>query len=87
MKRPIQYGLTMDNQNFINQKAATKKDGCYAIRGVAYRVRNGRVTHFAADGEIITQHGHFNVVAGKVGSFDCAAALDAIKLIKESGND
>lgn len=49
----IKYGLTQDNQRTIQEKAKSKKDGIYTFRGVAYRVINGNVTHYANYGEII----------------------------------
>jgi len=63
----IQYGLTIDNQNFIIEKAKTKKDGIYTIRGVAYKVVNNMVEFFAAGGEVIQICYGFNVV---IGSYD-----------------
>lgn len=56
--------LTVENQNYIVEKAKTKQNGCYQIRGIAYRVRDGKVTHFAVGGEILQPYGAFNVVVG-----------------------
>ena len=58
-------GIKLDTQNMIIEKAKTKKDGCYRFRGVAYRVRNGGVTHVGSGGEILQCYGAFNVVVGK----------------------
>ena len=58
-------GIKLETQNSIIEKAKTKKDGCYRFRGVAYRVRGGRVTHVGSCGEIYQCHGAFNVPVGK----------------------
>lgn len=78
----MNYGLTIENQNLINQKAKEKKDGCYQFRGVAYRVRKGRVTHFASDGQLLIPYGHFNVFAGKLEHWSSDFALKFLKTIK-----
>lgn len=79
----VQYCvLNIENQNAINAKAKDKKDGVYTFRGVAYRVRNARVTHFACRGEVIQQYGHFNTVVGSYVdrySTDSVAALKGFK--------
>ena len=56
--------LTVENQNYIIEKAKSKQNGCYLARGIAYRVGDGKVTHFAVGGEILQPHGAFNVVVG-----------------------
>ncbi|GAG94901.1 unnamed protein product [marine sediment metagenome] len=58
-------GLTLINQQFIIERAKKKKDGCYEIRGVVYRVRDGKATHFASGGEILEFCYGFNCVVGK----------------------
>ena len=58
------YGLTLINQNMINEKAKTRKDGCYQFRGVAYRIRGGKVTHFCSGGEVYQQAYGFNALIG-----------------------
>lgn len=60
----VEYGLTIENNNLILEKAKTKKDGIFTFRGVAYRVRGGNVTHFACDGRILERAYGFNVVVG-----------------------
>lgn len=45
--------LNIENQNAINATAKDKKDVVYTFCGVAYRVRNARITHFACRGEVI----------------------------------
>lgn len=62
--------LTLQNQNDIVEKAKTKPDGVYTLRGIFYRVRNGRVTHFASKGEVVQACGHFNIVLGTYGTKD-----------------
>lgn len=73
--------LNIDNQNLINQKAKTKADGIYTFRGIMFRVRAGRVTHYASEGSIIIPAGHFNTVAGSYSTRDEAKAK--LKSIKE----
>jgi len=63
------------DQNFIIAKAKSKKDGCYRIRGIAYRVRNGCVTHFACNNEIIEFCYGFNVVTD---TYDSDYASDEV---------
>jgi len=47
MKNKIEYGiLNVNNRNLIVEKAKTKKDGVYSLRGLHYRVRGNVVTHF-----------------------------------------
>ena len=58
------YGLTLNNEKLLIEKAKTKKDGCYRLRGVAYRVRGGKITHFASSGQIMERCHGFNVVVG-----------------------
>lgn len=69
VKAPIQWGkLNIVNQNLIADKAKTQKDGIYRVRGVMYRVKDNRATHFATvNGEVVMASGHFNV---GVGSFE-----------------
>ena len=76
----MQYGLTIENNNLILDKAKTKKDGCYKFRGVAYRVRNGKVTHFADKGQILENCMGFNVIVGECSVFsdDAHKQLKAI---------
>lgn len=57
--------MKLSDCQFIHEKAKTKANGCYRIRGIAYRVRDGRVTHFAYRGEIIEPHGVFHVAIGR----------------------
>ena len=63
----MDYGLNRENQTLINNKAKDKNDGVFTFRGVYYRVRNGRVTHYAAFGKVVESAGAFNVT---VGSYD-----------------
>ena len=48
-------GILIEDQNFIVEKAKTKKDGVYCIRGIAYRVRDYCVTHLAKNEEILEE--------------------------------
>ena len=81
-----EYGLTIENQNLITQKAKDKKDGCYQFRGVAYRVRKGRVTHLAHAGNVVQPFGHFNVQLGKLDHCSSDYALKFLKTVKDDQN-
>ncbi len=59
------YGLTIENESLIIEKAKNKGDGCYRFRGVAYRVREGHVTHLAGDGRILERVCGFNAIVGE----------------------
>ena len=61
----VKYGLTQENHKLITEKAVTKRDGVFTFRGVAYRVRDKRVTHFAYNGKILQYCHGFNVEVGK----------------------
>ena len=62
---PIEYNrLTIDNRNLIVEKAKSKKDGDYQIRGIHYRVVSGKVTIFACNGEYLMNCGAFTVFLG-----------------------
>lgn len=56
--------MTRDTQRDILQRAQTKTDGVYSFRGVTYRVKNGAVTHFAYDHQILVNGGVFVVPVG-----------------------
>jgi hypothetical protein len=60
----VLYGLNIANEREISAKASNKKDGVYRFRGVVYRVRAGRVTHWAANGDVLENFGNFNVKVG-----------------------
>ena len=66
----MQYGLTIENEQLIIDKAKEKSDGCYRFRGVAYRVRNRAVSHFAVKGEILERAFGFNVIVGVCSASD-----------------
>ena len=74
----VQYGLTIENEKYIIEKAKAKKDGVYQARGVAYRVRGGRVTHYAYRGKVLERAYGFNCI---VGSFS-GCSPDAVKTLK-----
>tara|TARA_R110002124_G_scaffold147816_2_gene313221 strand:- start:401 stop:661 length:261 start_codon:yes stop_codon:yes gene_type:complete len=61
----IQYGLTMENQSLIIEKAKSKRDGIYKLRGVTYRVINNHAVFYAVDGEVIQMCYGFNAVIGR----------------------
>lgn len=61
----MKYGLTIENTNLAIEKAKAKADGCYLFRGFAYRVREGKITHYAHGGRILEAYGHFNCEVGQ----------------------
>jgi hypothetical protein len=78
----IQYGLTMDNQQAIIDKAKSKKDGVYKFRGVAYRVVNNHARFFASNCEVIEMCYGFNAIIGSYEhSLDSINAVKALKSI------
>lgn len=65
MKKPIQYNtLNDENLNLIKEKAKSKKDGVYQLRGIAYRVKDSRITHLATNGNVCLYEMGFLVQAG-----------------------
>lgn len=60
----VKYGPTIENINLIHDKAKTKQDGVYSFRGLLYRVKKGRFTHYAYRNEIIERAGNFDVPIG-----------------------
>ena len=76
----VRYGLTIENEGIIIEKAKNKNDGVYSFRWVKYRVKNNNVTHFAANGIILERCYGFNVVIGKYKfNSDAVVALKSIK--------
>jgi hypothetical protein len=73
--------ITITTQDKIIDKAKSKKDGVYRYGGVAYRVRDGKVTHVGNCGEIFECYGYFNV---KVHSYKWSINSDeaAQKILK-----
>ena len=68
------YGkLTIENQSAIDEKAKVKNDGIYEFRGIAYRVRNRQVTHYACRGEVVFPYGAFNVTVATYDEEMCSA--------------
>lgn len=61
----VKYGLTAENRKLIVEKSATKRDGVFTFRGVAYRVHGGKVTHFACNSSILAYSFGWNVEVGK----------------------
>lgn len=60
----VKYGPTIENLNAIHVKAEGKKDGIYSFRGLEYRIRGGKFTHFAHGGKVMECAGNFNVEIG-----------------------
>jgi hypothetical protein len=78
----IQYGvLDHANVNLIIDKSESKPDGVYSFRGILFRVKGGKVTHWATDGKILQAMGRFNT---QIGSYSTDAKAKALlKSIKE----
>lgn len=80
----IKYGLTIENQKLINEKAKTKNDGVYKFRGVAYLVINNVAKFYASDGNVLQNEFGFNVIIGaynrSYGQHDAVKSLKKIKI-------
>ena len=74
----VTYGLTIENEKYIINKPSSKKDGVYQARGVAYRVRNGKVTHYASGGKVIEIAYGFNCIIGRFDGY----SSEAVKVLK-----
>lgn len=75
------YGTTIDNCNLAIDKAKTKKDGLYCFSGLYYLVKNNKITHYAAYGNIYQAVGVFLV---KINSYDhCSDSSLNKKRIKQ----
>ena len=72
----MRYGNTIENMELIRAKAKEKGNGVFRFRGVAYRVRDKRVTHIACDGKVLEPFGHFDVEVGRYdGNGDAAVKM------------
>jgi len=69
----MKYGNTIENMALICAKAKEKDDGVYRFRGVAYRVRENRVTHIACGGQVLEPFGYFDVEVGRYDGYGDAA--------------
>lgn len=70
----VAYGPTPENYQLATEKAKEKADGVYSFRGVAYRIRDHRITHYAHSGRVLERFGHFDT---QVGTYE--GHLDAAK--------
>jgi len=77
----IRYGLTIENESIILDKAKLKKDGVYTFRGVGYRVKDGFITHFSSDGKILERAYGFNCVVGSYQGYN-SIGMEKLKSIK-----
>ena len=77
----VTYGLNIENERLILDKAKSKRDGVFTFRGVAYRVRQGKVTHFAVDRKILERAYGFNCIVGNYEWKFSFSARDALKAI------
>jgi hypothetical protein len=72
----IQYGvLDNDNVNLIIDKSESKPDGIYSFRGILFKVKGGKVTHYATNGKILQAMGRFNT---QIGSYDSSSQAKSI---------
>lgn len=76
----MEYGLTVTNQNYIMEKAKSKKDGIYQARGVHYLVIDGRAIHFiTVIGDVFEYSHGFNVQIGKCEALNDTVQRDTLK--------
>ena len=71
-------GLTIETVELIAARAALRKDGVYTFRGVTYRVRQGRVTHYALDQKVSERCYGFLVDVGSYNGWGPDAAKKAL---------
>ncbi len=63
--------MTIDETNFLNKKAETKKDGIYSFRGNLWAVKNGKFVAFINNrGQVLQRFGAFNTQIGDLGSIE-----------------
>ena len=73
--------LTIENCDLIKEKAKTKNDGVYTIRGILYRVKNNKVTHYATSGAVYENFGGFTCNVGSYNALDRDKARKMLKSI------
>lgn len=61
------YGTTVTNCNLAIEKAKNKADGIYCFNGLYYLVKDHKVTHYAAHGDIYEA---FGVFISKIGQYN-----------------
>lgn len=78
-----EYGTTVTNCNKAIEKAKQKNDGVYKLKGLYYRVKDHKVTHFAAYNNVYQFCYGFLVkiatLESKYGEDNCRKSLLAIK--------
>ena len=72
--------LTIENVAVLKLKAKSKKDGCYQLRGIGYRVFDNSITHYACRGDILENAGNFVVT---VGHYDSQWDVSPAKILKD----
>ena len=71
--------MTIDETNLLHKKAESRKDGVYTYGMYKYAVKGNRFIAFADySGNILHRAGSFNLVAGKVESYERTNALKEI---------
>ena len=74
----MEYRLNIENESFLREKAKSKKDGVYTLRGCGYRVRNGKITHFSDSNGVYESAGYYMVDLGGT-KFDYNGNLKLLK--------
>lgn len=75
----IKYRVNQENLNLIVEKAKLKADGVYTFRGIMYRVKNNRVTHYSDNSKILEWYGYFIVEIGRYSTeIECKKLLKGI---------
>lgn len=74
----VKYGNTIENINLIHDKAKAKKDGVYTFRGLVYRVKSGRFTHYVYGQDVIERFGNFDVTIGSINRNNARKTLASI---------
>jgi hypothetical protein len=75
------YGCNLENIKIAQNKAKSKKDGFYTVRGMGYRVEGCRVTHVSDNRAIFEIAGGFLI---DVGSLPDNSSKSKGQLMKEA---
>lgn len=65
--------VTLIQQQKLEEKSKTKKDGIYTYQGIYYKVIGNKLHYMASHGEVLQCFGHFNVVVGSYSGYSDAA--------------
>jgi hypothetical protein len=79
----LNMSINLETAALITEKSKTKKDGVYRFRGAEYRVKDGRATHYAINGEILEKaYGFVCVVGNYDWEFSTSNGTKMLKAIK-----